>query len=586
MKKIVSIIYLLLVSTTLWAEPIGEQRAREIAEAFFSQHTTRYSADDITLEWAGDKIGEECATGSKLNTSLIYIYNRGTNDGFVIVAGDTNVTPIIAYSLDTTLDAGNLSEATAAILDAWCRQVENARQVARPISGTTKRAATRTNDAIRYETALWNQSAPYNNEAPIIDGYRAVTGCVATAMSIICHYHNWPEKGVGTTPAYEYETFGGYYSIGSNTLSRTYDYENMLMSYNDGYTSAQGNAVAALMKDMGTSVKMMYHYNSSGAYDADVIAAFTKYFGYSKSLKLTCGDSYSAEEWNNILRENIREYGPTYFSGASNSGGHAFVVDGFDTDDYFHFNFGWGGVGNGYFLIPSIDYYKGQVAILYLEPDRDGTSKYRDNIMLCPLYSNGELLFTGIKSLATSYATGEQFTCLLGGFQNFGTETFIGTIKLVLCDRNGIWKEELYSEEYTIEPNGYSYYGYYATPTITSTLEEGDRLRIYYKSDNFDEWQWALSNNSEYAVNEVLVKGSPEDMAKGYYFAYDKSTQKMYVGNKHAMSLVIYVDETNEQYAYADFQMNTTGSITGMPAGTYRIEVSLGGEPYVLIVKL
>lgn len=585
MKRILSIICLLLVSTTLWAEPIGEQRAREIAEGFFSQHATRSSSGVITLEWAGDSIVEDSATGSALNTSLMYIYNRGINDGYVIIAGDTNVNPIIAYSLDTTLDTDNMAEATTAILEAWCRQVESARKAAKPISGTTMRATTRSNDALRYETALWNQSAPFNNEAPVINGNRAVTGCVATAMSIICHYNRWPEKGVGTTPNYSYETYGGYYSVGSNTLGRTYNYDNMLMNYNGGYTSSQGNAVAALMKDMGTSVKMMYHYNSSGAYDTDVITAFTKYFSYSKGIKLVNGDSYSTEEWNNIIRENVREYGPTYFSGSSNSGGHAFVIDGFDSGDYFHFNFGWGGLGNGYFLIPSIDYYKLQSAILYLEPDRDGTSKYRDNIMLCPLYSNGELMFTGIKSMATSYATGEQFTCLLGGFANFGAETFIGTIKLVLCDRNGNWKEELYSGKYTIQPNDFDYYGYYATPTITSTLEEGDRLRIYYKGDNSDEWQWARSYN-ESAVDEVLVMGSPEDMAEGFYFAYDKDENKLYIGNKHAMKLVMYVNDSSEKYIDQEFTMNFRGYLSNLDSGTYRIEASLGSEPYVLIVKL
>ncbi len=586
MKKILSIICLLLISTTLWAEPIGEQRAREIAEEFFAQHSTRAFMVNISLEWAGDTIGEDSATGNALDTSLMYIYNRGNNSGYVIVAGDTNVNPIIAYSLDTTLDTDNMAEATAAILDAWCRQVENARETAKPISGTTMRATTRSNDAIRYETAVWNQGAPFNNEAPVIDNNRAVTGCVATAMSIICHYNRWPEKGVGTTPAYSYTDMYGYTrNISSNTLGRKYDYDNMLMNYNDGYTSVQGNAVAALMKDMGTSVKMMYHYNSSGAYDQDVVAAFTKYFSYSKGIQLAYGNSYSAEEWNNIIRENLRKYGPTYFSGSSNSGGHAFVVDGFDSGDYFHFNFGWGGVGNGYFLIPSIDYYMSQCAILYLEPDKNGTSKYRDNIQLYVLYSNGEPFFTGINSFATSYATGETFECILGGFANFGSETFNGTIKLVLCDRNGNWKEELYSGNYNIEPGYYSYYNYYVYPTITSTLEEGDRLRIYYKSFNFDEWQWARSYN-ESAVDEVLVMGSPEDMAEGFYFKYDKSSNKLYVGNKHAMNLNIYNDQTNELVGWGEFKLNFTGELTGLPSGIYRIETSLGSDPYVLMVKL
>lgn len=136
MKKILSIISLLLVSTTLWAEPIGEQRAREIAVEFFSQHTTRATLSNIVLEWAGDTIGESSASGNALNTSLMYIYNRGNDDGYVIIAGDTNVDPIIAYSLDSTIDTNNMAEATAAILDAWCRQIESARKSAKPISGT------------------------------------------------------------------------------------------------------------------------------------------------------------------------------------------------------------------------------------------------------------------------------------------------------------------------------------------------------------------------------------------------------------------------------------------------------------------
>lgn len=582
MKKILSIICLLLVSTTLWAEPIGEQRAREIASEFFSQHATRATAANIVLEWAGDNIGEQSATGSALNTSLMYIYNRGNNGGYVIVAGDTNVNPIIAYSLDTTLDTDNMAEATEAILEAWCRQVESARKAAKPISGTTMRATTRSNDAMLYETAIWNQGDPFNREAPTIDGGRSVTGCVATAMSIICHYNRWPEKGVGTTPAYSYEdSYGHTHTISSNSLGREYKYDDMLMSYNNGFTTTQANAVAALMKDMGTSVKMMYHPESSGAYDSNVIYSLMTYFGYAKDMKLVYGAGLGSEEWNSTIRENVREYGPTYFSGSGDNGGHAFVIDGFDAGDYFHFNFGWGGVGNGYFLIPKIEFYERQAAILYLRPDKDGSSLYRDNLCIYAINS-----YKGIVPYqVTSYSTGTPFNCLVGGLANLGAYNFNGDIKLVLCDRDGDWKQVLTTLSFNIDPGYIAWADNYSYITITEPLEEGDRMRIYYKSYSYDEWQWARSYDDS-AIDEVLVMGSPEDMAEGCYFAYDKSIQKMYIGNKHAMSLVIYVDETNEKYAYADLEMNSTGSITGIPAGTYRIEISLGSNPYVLIVKL
>lgn len=582
MKKILSIICLLLVSTTLWAEPIGEQRAREIASEFFSQHATRATAANIVLEWAGDNIGEQSATGSALNTSLMYIYNRGNNGGYVIVAGDTNVNPIIAYSLDTTLDTDNMAEATEAILEAWCRQVESARKAAKPISGTTMRATTRSNDAMLYETALWDQEDPYNREAPIIDGKRSLTGCAATAMSILCYYHRWPENGVGTTPEYSYQdSYGHTHIIPSNTLGRKYDYDKMLMNYSNGFTNDQGNAVAALMKDIGTSIKMMYHPDGSGAYPSNVVNALITYFGYAKDIKLLFGAGLSTEEWNDAIRENLRNYGPVFFSGSGDRGGHAFIVDGCDAGDYFHFNFGWSGSGNGYFLVPEIEFYKDQGIIANLRPDRDGTTVYRDNLYL---YAWDQ--YNGIAPKeVTSYATGTSFNCLLGCFANLGAYTFNGEVKLVLCDRNGNWKEELSTLNFTIEPGTFSYPTNYNNITITKPLEEGDRMRIYYKAYTYDEWQWARSYDKS-AVDEVLVMGSPEEMARGFYFAYDKGQNKLYVGNKNAMKLNVYNDETNQRVGWAECELGTVGTLSNMPSGRYRIEASLGSNAYVLIVKL
>ena len=585
MKKILILVGLLLTTLNLMAEPIGEKRAREIATEFFAEHATRATTGTLELEWAGCEINTACDTGSSLDSSLLYIYNRGNNGGFVVVAGDSNVNPIIAYSLDSTLDVDNMAEATEAILDAWCRQVKNARETAKPISGTT-RQATRANDAMLYETAIWNQFEPYNNEAPIIDGERSVTGCAATAMAIICHYNKWPEKGTGTTPKYSYEDdYGHTHTISANTLGRTYDYSKMLMDYNNGYTKAQGDAVAALMKDMGTAIKMEYHPNGSGAYDIDVLVAFSKYFHYSKGCKLEFGDGYSTEEWNDIIRENIRKYGPTYFSGSSNTGGHAFVVDGFDAEDRFHFNFGWGGDGNGYYLVPSIKYYIRQTILLYLEPDYDGTSQYSENIKMIPLYySSGALAFGGILSKATSYGQGTQFTCSLGAFINYGATTFDGQVKLVLCDKNGAWKEELWTKSLSLDPY-YYYYWDNQKCTITQSLNEGDRLRVYYKGQYSDEWQWVRSDDIYNVKDDVLVMASAEDMAKGLALQYDKSEHILAISNQHAMRVQLYENDKNNSLGYADCTAGIGMSIKLEP-GTYIIEASLGSDPYSLVIKL
>lgn len=588
MKKIQILLALLLSSVSLFAEPIGEQRARQIAEEFFAQHDTRATTGEIALTWAGDVFGEVSASGSMLNTSLMYIYSRGEAGGFVIVSGDSNTESIIAYSLEHPFDINNMADATETILDAWCREIGQARKEARPISGTERAALTRANDAIKYETAQWNQSEPFNWESPTYDGHRSVTGCVATAMSIICKYHEWPTKGVGTTPEYSYQdAYGVYRSVAANKLGRTYDYSNMLMDYNSGYTTTQGNAVAALMKDMGTSVKMQYHHSGSAAFDMDVITAFSTYFGYSKDIELAMHSSYNDADWQSLVRENLRNYGPTYFCGQSANGGHAFIVDGFDAEGRFSFNFGWGGYGNGYFYMPSIEYYADQKAILRLTPDRDGTSTYNDNLMLNALYSGDEQVFYGIRSLATSYRVNEPFACKLGGFINYGSVEFKGDIKLVLCDKDGTWKEELYTGSFSLTPNMIYYYPYNITVKITQPLEVGDRLRIYYKGTYSDDWKWMRSSDISIVDQELLVMASPEDIAKGLEFTYDKEGKYMTIYSDNAAHVEICDGATG--LSLATDNIAARGGVSYEYDSSHKTlvwKISLGSEPYILTIKL
>jgi hypothetical protein len=126
MKKIITLFALLCTVFTLSAGPIGESRAREIAEEFFTLNTTR-SGGGLELEWAGDAITDDMVIASKLDKSLMYIYNLNQRDGYVIIAGDDSVSPIVAFSFDAPFDKDNMADATKAILDGWCREIGNAR---------------------------------------------------------------------------------------------------------------------------------------------------------------------------------------------------------------------------------------------------------------------------------------------------------------------------------------------------------------------------------------------------------------------------------------------------------------------------
>lgn len=585
MKKIFLLLALLCTSLTLSADPIGEARARQIAEEFFAKHATRSAGGELSLAWAGNAIDEPKNSGLQLTTSLMYIYNRGENNGFIVVAGDSNTNPIIAYSFESSIDMSNMADATRDILDGWCKQINAARKEEIPLS--TPRSTTRSGDELLYETALWNQGEPYNREAPIYEGYHCVTGCVATAMSIVCYYHKWPTSGVGTTPEYSYyDGFGTLRTVPANTLGRTYDYDNMLLDYNNGYTATQGDAVAALMKDMGTSVEMMYLSNTSGesgAFDINVIRALTTYFGYSKSARMTRRDSYDIEEWNNIMKANLRDYGPMYYSGGNGVGGHAFVVDGYKADDYFHFNFGWGGGSNGWYLIPNTPFYLNQLTILGLTPDKNNSSTYSDTIYLVSLSdSNGQTLYHGVQSDATKYETGSSYNFGIGGIYNYGAREFNGEVAVVHCNRNDEWKSVLGSFMLTdLEIQNFVYGD--DTYTITESIESGDSIRIFYRSSDSNEWHIAR-RFSERDIDKILLSASAKEIAKTLAFHYDKSQGVVYLESPNALQTELHRPNGSVEslemvgHSYLYYIIDSKGE--------YTLKVRSGGEPYTLRLKL
>ncbi len=186
----------------------------------------------------------------------------------------------------------------------------------------------------------WSQYAPYNNMCPLdAQGQRCVVGCVATAMTQVMHYWEWPRKGTGT---HEYvDEKGCGQSLSSNFAEHTYDWLNMRDVYKEGeYTSAEGDAVALLSSDCGIAVNMTYGAESSGARSIYQPMAMVNHFGYDKGTQLLFRDFYSLEEITLMLKRELAAGRPVLISGYSNIGGHAFVIDGYDENDWFHVHLG------------------------------------------------------------------------------------------------------------------------------------------------------------------------------------------------------------------------------------------------------
>lgn len=185
----------------------------------------------------------------------------------------------------------------------------------------------------------WDQYAPNNWMTPIVDGEHCVVGCIATAMSQVMHYWKYPERGMGSIT---YDDSLGCKQILSADFSKSqYDWTNMLDKYEIGkYSDVQGNAVALLSRDCGYSVKMRYTNDASAASAINQAIALTNYFGYDESTLFHFRDFYSRDEITSMLKKELAEGRPVLISAYNTGGGHAFVIDGYDENDWFHMNLG------------------------------------------------------------------------------------------------------------------------------------------------------------------------------------------------------------------------------------------------------
>ena len=280
-----------------------------------------------------------------------YVFGRDKQQGYVIAGADDLASPVLGYVDDGTFDYANLPEQMKAWLQgyadeiAWARRHENTASTYRQASTRPQRS-----EIPLMVHAHWNQSAPYNQLCPTINGTQAPTGCVATAMAQILRFWNYPKKGTGS---HSY-TYNGL-SLSMNFGNTTFDWANMPYILTDSWTSTQKTAVATLMKAMGVAMEMQYTASVSGAYTVEAGTRLNTYFGYSSAASHYSRDCYGLYEWEDMLWNSLKAGCPILYHGTGSAGGHAFVVDGYEGNGYFHLNWGWGNVSNGYFLITALD---------------------------------------------------------------------------------------------------------------------------------------------------------------------------------------------------------------------------------------
>ena len=277
-----------------------------------------------------------------------YIYNDAQNKGFVIVSGTTEMGEILAYSNENALDTTNLHPGLAQLLNSY-KMAFKAINTNNAVETEAKKGAFFAKTVAPLLKTTWSQDAPYN----ALLGYN-YTGCVATTISQVLKYHEWPVQGMGNVSYVN--TSDNRTLLGNLNLSQ-YDWANMLPNYDAPVqaTQAQRNAVAKLMKDVGLASGMQYHPGFAVATNQGAFDAFVKHFDYQATCvyQSTEGPSVFAD----LLRQELVDGFPFYFYGATKDykGAHAWVVDGFDYKGFFHMNFGWNGQSNGYYSLSALN---------------------------------------------------------------------------------------------------------------------------------------------------------------------------------------------------------------------------------------
>lgn len=473
MKRLLHFQFLLVLLLALGYSPLQAKRI------------TQWQAQQQAYSFWGKQMPQKAKAKSRAATTAsrsdaYYVFNNDAG-GFVIIAGDDAVTPVLGYTSTGSFDAENLPDGLKDLLKSYERQI--AALGDNYVANQTATRAAFTGEKL-LKTAEWNQYAPFNKYTP--NNY--VTGCVATAGAIVMKHHGYPAKGTGSHS----------YTWNGKTLTANfehdYDWASMPAKY-DGTNDAAFDGVARLMSDLGVAVEMQYAKSGSGAYIGNMISALQKYFGYSKLTHLAYIYDMEAEAWNAKLRGEIDANRPILYSASdASAGGHSFIIDGYK-DESFSVNWGWGGYCNGFYRIGALNpesagkptgdkYIMGQTAVIGLQPS-DGTEKIST---MGFLKVSGQL--QALNMNVTDVKKGQRGAIFSAPIGNTGDRSFTGEVVVALMNAKGEMREIVISKPFKLTDFAPGYYYSSLSFSIESKVdaEPGDYLAIMAKEDGSEEY--------------------------------------------------------------------------------------------------
>ena len=378
MKRTIIFFVLLTLSLAGIARPVSQDVARRVAQTWLQAQGMKNPAalQDITAQ-------------TPFTEFYVFAAPEG---GFALVSGDDCVKPVLAYSVNNRFVAEDMPANIRSFLEGYEREIRwwkrhSSRDIPTSplqVAGVEKESSLPgawrelldgavpppvvSTAVAPLMTTTWNQSPYYNALCPTNggDAERAVTGCVATATAQVMKYHNHPATGYGSHTYSSSRTVDGtqytYNNLTANFGATTYQWSQMPNALTSASTTAQVNAVATLMYHIGVADEMAYSPVASGANNAysssmkpTSQASLMQYFKYRPDMANVERGFYSDAEYCALLRSELDQQRPILYSGRDESGGHSFVLDGYDNNGYFHVNWGWGGSNDDYYTIGALN---------------------------------------------------------------------------------------------------------------------------------------------------------------------------------------------------------------------------------------
>lgn len=351
MKQLLTLLTCVLLVLPAKAQDLSLEQARAIASRF------ERSASDVQRAPSKRRVSpltlrHRVPSGADEDKTNLYVFD--TNEGFVIVAGRQDAeAEVLGWSDNGTFDYTNAPPQLLEWIESWSRNIDSLRTSSTRGATHPRRAAA---SGKGYEVVsplihtTWGQWSPYNDLCP----KGCPTGCVITAIAQVMNYWQWPDRGFGTNT---HEGIG----VTVDFSQSAYDWEHMCDDYSDrsAHSTEENAAVAKLMFDVGIACNA--GYDPSGTVAGVWGNVLSTYFRYDPDLKRP---EYTADIAT-FIKAELDQHRPVLYAAYPDEGrGHALVCDGYNSEGYFHFNYGWSGMGDGWFRLGALPDYNNEINLL------------------------------------------------------------------------------------------------------------------------------------------------------------------------------------------------------------------------------